>query len=118
MENLQKKMAELNMDFQVILIDDRSCDEITVITQALVKTMPLLVLDQRYSRGPGAAFLRGFRQALPLCRDEDLIVSLEADNTSDLSILPAMLERIQQRYDVVLASVYGPGGQIVGAPWH
>lgn len=118
MENLQQKMSELNLDFQVILINDGSRDQTSIIAQALSKTIPMLVLDQRYNRGPGTAFRRGFHQALQLCRDEDLIVSLEADNTSDLSILPAMLERIQQRNDVVLASVYGPGGQIVGASWH
>jgi dolichol-phosphate mannosyltransferase len=117
-ENLQQKMSELNLDFQVILINDGSSDETPIIAQDLSQTIPMLVLDQRYNRGPGAAFRRGFHQALQLCRNEDLIVSLEADNTSDLSILPAMLERMQQHNDVVLASVYGPGGRIVGASWH
>jgi dolichol-phosphate mannosyltransferase len=76
MESIQQKMAELNLDFQVILVNDGSRDETAVITQVLAKTMPLLVLDQRCNRGPGAAFLRSFRQALPSCRDEDLIVTI------------------------------------------
>ncbi len=43
---------------------------------------------------------------------------LEADNTSDLSDLPRMLERFHEGNDVVLASVYAPGGRILGvAPW-
>jgi dolichol-phosphate mannosyltransferase len=118
MENLQQKMSELNLDFQVILINDGSRDETSAVAQVLAKTMPLLVLDQRYHRGPGEAFLRGFRQALTLCRDEDFIVSLEVGHPSELSIFPTMLERIQQPYDVVLASVYGSGAQIMGLPWH
>jgi dolichol-phosphate mannosyltransferase len=42
-------------------------------------------------------------------------VTLEADNTSDLDDLPAMLARFEEGYDIVLASVYAPGGRIVGA---
>ena len=46
------------------------------------------------------------------------IVTLEADTTSDLSDLPRMLELFDQGTDVVLASVYAPGGEIIGvAGW-
>jgi dolichol-phosphate mannosyltransferase len=71
--------------------------------------------------GLGAAINSGIRVALAeasVSFDDDAIVTLEADNTSDLEDLPAMLARFQQGYDVVLASVYAPGGKILGVePW-
>src|SRR6185312_4959986 len=56
--------------------------------------------------------------ALGESQDNDAIVTLEADNTSDLNDLPRMLECFHAGNDVVLASVYAPGGRILGvAPW-
>ena len=68
--------------------------------------------------GPGRAFDRGFRAALELCDgDDDLIVTLEADTTSDLDAVGPMLARARAGADVVLASVHG-GGALVGAGRH
>jgi dolichol-phosphate mannosyltransferase len=44
--------------------------------------------------------------------DDALVVTLEADTTSDLGALPAMLERATMGDDLVLASVHG-GGKMV-----
>jgi dolichol-phosphate mannosyltransferase len=70
------------------------------------------------NRGLGTAINSGLRAALGESQDGDAIVTLEADNTSDLDDLPAMLGKFNAGADVVLASVYAPGGRIVGvAPW-
>jgi dolichol-phosphate mannosyltransferase len=70
------------------------------------------------NRGLGCAINSGLRAALGESQDGDAIVTLEADNTSDLDDLPSMLAKFNQGSDVVLASVYAPGGRIVGvAPW-
>ena len=53
----------------------------------------------------------------PRCReasDDDAIVTLEADTTSDLDDLPRMLEEFDKGADMVLASVYMPGGALLG----
>jgi dolichol-phosphate mannosyltransferase len=68
--------------------------------------------------GPGAAFISGFRRVLTIARDTDPIVTLEADRTSDLQILPEMLRRFDTGAQVVLASVYHPGGGLENAPFH
>lgn len=112
LRSIQGKMDVLGLPFQIILVDDGSSDG--TAEAALTSDAPVIVLRQS-NQGPGAAFHNGFRTALMLADDEDRIVSLEADNTSDLSILPALLALIDQRHDVALASVYAPGGEVVGA---
>jgi dolichol-phosphate mannosyltransferase len=48
---------------------------------------------------------------------DDYILTIEADNTSNLGIVPAMIRRSQEGYDVVLASPYIYGGTIVNTPF-
>ncbi len=56
---------------------------------------------------------RGFRFALELCDDDDLIITLESDTTSDLDALEAMLAVARDGADVVLASHHADGGELV-----
>jgi len=77
--------------------------------------VPITLIRHSRNRGPGAAFLTGFKAALQGAKDRDFLVTIEADNTSDLCILNKMLEHGRRGSDVVLASVYGEG-RVVGAP--
>jgi dolichol-phosphate mannosyltransferase len=46
--------------------------------------------------------------------DGDIVFTMEADNTGDLSLIPTMLAKIHAGADVVLASCYAPGGEVRG----
>ena len=98
----------------VVVVDDGSTDDTAALVATYDGPLPVLLVRQRRNRGPGRAFDRGFRAALELCDgDDDLIVTLEADTTSDLDAVGPMLARARAGADVVLASVHG-GGAIVG----
>ena len=65
------------------------------------------------NQGPGAAFRTGFDAALEHAEPDALIVTLEADTTSDLGALPQMLDEVHRGADVVLAD-----WQMVGVSAH
>ena len=122
-ENIPNLLAELGpvareLGARVIFVDDGSTDGTAEAIEAHSDAVHLAIVRHEVNRGLGTAINSGLRAALGESKDDDAIVTLEADNTSDLSDLPRMLESFYAGADVVLASVYAPGGRIVGvAPW-
>jgi dolichol-phosphate mannosyltransferase len=122
-ENIPRLMADLapvarELGARVIFVDDGSTDGTSEVIAAHRDSMHLAIVRHTVNRGLGTAINSGLRAALGESHDDDAIVTLEADNTSDLSDLPRMLESFAAGSDVVLASVYAPGGRILGvAPW-
>ncbi len=100
---------------RVVLIDDGSSDGTADAAIAKAGSLELQILRHETPRGPGRAFASGFVQIAPLIRDEDFVLTLEADNTSRLDVFRLMAHRIREGHDVVLASPYAYGGGIVSA---
>ena len=101
----------------VMLIDDGSTDGTVAAAGAHVGELPLIVVPQIRNQGPGRAFDRGFRMALELCEDDDFIITMESDTTSDLNALTAMLDAARGGADVVLASLCD-GAELVNVARH
>ncbi len=122
-ENIPNLMADLGprareLGARIIFVDDGSSDGTAEAIEAHRDGLHLAVVRHQVNRGLGTAINSGLRAALGESQDDDAIVTIEGDNTSDLDDLPRMLDKFRQGADVVLASVYAPGGRIVGvAPW-
>ena len=122
-ENIPNLLADLGpvareLGARIIFVDDGSTDGTAEAIEEHGRGLPLAIVRHPGNRGLGEAINSGLRAALGESQDDDAIVTLEADNTSDLSDLPRMLENFRAGDDVVLASVYAPGGRILGvAPW-
>ncbi len=122
-ENIPRLLADLapvarRLGARVIVVDDGSTDGTAEMVREHSRDMHLAIVTHTVNRGLGTAINTGIRAALGESSDDDAIVTLEADTTSDLRDLPKMLELFDRGADVVLASVYAPGGKIVGvAGW-
>jgi dolichol-phosphate mannosyltransferase len=122
-ENIPRLLADLapvarEYGARVIVVDDGSTDGTAEMVREHSRDMHLAIVTHTVNRGLGTAINTGIRAALGESSDDDAIVTLEADTTSDLRDLPRMLELFDRGADVVLASVYAPGGKIVGvAGW-
>ncbi|HEY1358488.1 MAG TPA: glycosyltransferase [Thermoleophilaceae bacterium] len=122
-DNIPRLLADLaprarKLGARVIVVDDGSSDGTAEAVREHADDMHLALVRHPVNSGLGAAINTGIRAALGESSDDDAIVTLEADTTSDLNDLPAMLEQFERGADVVLASVYAPGGKIIGvAGW-
>jgi dolichol-phosphate mannosyltransferase len=69
------------------------------------------IITKPENKGPGDSFNLGFEYLLGLdISNADLIVTIEADNTSDIKILERMILNSRAGFDLVLASPYAQGG--------
>ncbi len=122
-ENIPRLLADLapvarNLGARVIFVDDGSSDGTADVIREHARDLHYAIVTHTVNRGLGTAINTGIRAALGESSDDDAIVTLEADTTSDLSDLPAMMEEFDKGADIVLASVYAPGGEIIGvAGW-
>lgn len=114
--NLPRLFAELeehgnlfSPGSRLIIVDDGSEDATAEIVDAYDGPLPVELVRLGKNQGPGAAFRAGFAAALDAVPDEALVVTLEADTTSDLAALPSMLRRADAGAGLVLASVHGGG---------
>ena len=110
--DLESRLSLFTPGSRAFVVDDGSSDGTADLIRAYQGPIPLELIAMPSNRGPGAAFARGFNAALAAHTAEAFVITLEADNTSDLDVLEVMLERAADGAGLVLASVHG-GGQML-----
>lgn len=98
---------------QVIVVNDGSQDRTRDIAVSWGHSLQIEVIDHPINLGVGQGFRTGFVAALQHAGPDDIIVTMEADNTCDLTILRQMLQQVETGSDVSLASCYAPGGAVL-----
>jgi glycosyltransferase involved in cell wall biosynthesis len=92
-------------DAEVIVVDDGSTDA----TRALVAQHAAHAIAAPYSMGNGAAIKRGARAA-----SGEVIVFMDADGQHDPALIAALLQKLEQGYDMVVGARDAGGQANVG----
>ena len=92
-------------DADIIVVDDGSTDETAVVAAELGAQ----VLSAPYSMGNGAAIKRGARAA-----SGEILVFMDADGQHDPALVPRLLEKLGEGYDMVVGARSGSGQANVG----
>jgi dolichol-phosphate mannosyltransferase len=108
---LQQKEIELG----ILVVDDGSSDSTVSRARGFADHLHLEVVPHGRNRGLGAALRTGLMAALQRAGSGDMIATMDADNTHDPALLPAMADHMERNStDVVIASRYVRGGEEVG----
>lgn len=110
---LRKLKSALKAKSQIFIVDDGSTDKTKHVIKELSAKYPVTRIGYDKNRGPGYAFKFGFNYLIPKLKNSDLAITMEADNTSDLTIITKMINQAKKS-DVVLASPYARGGKFLG----
>jgi dolichol-phosphate mannosyltransferase len=116
-ENIQELASSLLANLEegkrrFVFVDDCSTDGTITMLEKHFPASELTILRNPKNSGPGYSFNTGFEYILSKSTSlEDLVITLEGDNTSDIKILAMMISLCSQwNFDLILASVYAQGG--------
>ena len=107
-EGLRRTLPALRAclpEAEVIVVDDGSTDE----TAAVATSHGARVLASPYSMGNGAAIKRGTRAAAG-----EILVFMDADGQHDPSLIPQLLDKLEQGFDMVVGARDAAGQANVG----
>lgn len=121
---LLTRMAPISNDdyagrLRILLVDDGSSDGTPELARAAAQAhnLSLEVLTHAVNRGLGEAIKTGLTGALARSQSEDdVIVTMDSDDTHLPGLIPRMVQRIAEGNDVLIASRYQPGARMVGIP--
>jgi dolichol-phosphate mannosyltransferase len=99
----------------VIVVDDGSRDG-TLEAAHGDGGLRVRVVSHATNRGLHEAIHTGLAAALEQAGDDDIVVTMDADNTHGPGLIPRMAMLIREGNDVVVASRYAPGGRVLGVP--
>ena len=95
-DKLTAVLRSINQPYEIIFVDDASTDRSFDLLANLVETDPLLkVVRLRRNFGQTAALSAGFHEA-----QGEVIVSMDGDLQHDPEDLPALVEKIEEGYDI------------------
>jgi len=100
--------------YTVIVVNDGSSDGTADVARSWGRTLPLTLVNHQRNLGLGAAIHTALTQAAALAGPDDIVVTMDADNTHDPALIPTMCQEIQRGADIVIASRYQPGGREIG----
>lgn len=98
---------------ELIIVDDGSRDASPSIIKHFAATLRIHVITHDKNRGLHETIRTALRYAVSR-NAFDILVTMDADNSHDPSIFPALIEKIKRGADVVIASRYIKGGKQIG----
>ncbi|HWJ02519.1 MAG TPA: glycosyltransferase, partial [Verrucomicrobiae bacterium] len=101
------------LSFRIFVVDD-GCEDNTAEVAARFFEQGVRVVKHGQNRGLGEALRTGFNCALQESSDNDVIITLDSDNTHPSDLIPSMVKKIDTGLDIVVASRFAPGGGEVG----
>ena len=114
-ERLVRRILDLGLDLEVLVIDDSSPDGTGAIADRLAEeTGRVRVVHRPGKLGLGTATLAAVKYAVD--NGYDVLVTMDADFSHDPKYLPALVARLDEGYDIVIGSRYVSGGGVVNWP--
>jgi dolichol-phosphate mannosyltransferase len=113
-QKIKTTMDGMGAEYQVVLCNDGSSDATQAVAESFVGPLPLHIITHPLNRGLGETVRDLFEYAALQCGPDDIVVRLDCDDTHEPETIARMAAKLDEGYDVVLASRFQEGGGQMG----
>jgi dolichol-phosphate mannosyltransferase len=114
LRRLDSSFVESGLQMEALVVNDGSKDSTPDIVRQYKGNIKVNLLDLQPNRGLAGAIRAGLTEAVKGMHDDDIIVTLDADDSQNPYLIPRMVNQICEGSDIVIASRYQHGARIVG----
>lgn len=114
LDSIIENLSEERKDYSIIVVDDGSSDHTGQVIEEYAKSHPVIPLHNDGNKGLAETIRRGLLEAVRLAQPKDVIITMDADNTHPAGLALRMARMIREGNDVVIASRYREGSQVIG----
>ena len=114
MEKLKHTLEEINEDYRLVVCNDGSDDNTSVMLEEYSAKFPLEIIEHCINRGLGESSRDLFERAVKLGKKGDIIIRMDCDDTHEPKYIPNIIKKLNQGFDVVVASRFEKGGGQMG----
>jgi len=116
LERIERAMLDASLPFEVIVVDDGSTDRTAEVALEYSEWVPLRLIQHPVNLGLGTSIRDGLLEAVRRANPQDILVTLDADNTHTPELIIRLVRMIREGHDVVIASRFRPGSRVRGVP--
>ena len=120
------KESIINHDYTIVVIDDGSQDKTRKIVESFYSSesfkrnnsYKLSIISHKLNKGLAESLKTGLLYCLETGSRGDIVITMDSDNTHTPELIITLLQKIREGNDIVIASRYKKGSQIIGIPFH
>lgn len=107
-----------NQDYKLIICNDGSSDGTLVKIEKYARQLPIEIINHKINRGLGETVRDLFERAAELAIDDDIIIRMDCDDTHEPEFFTGLLQKLEEGYDVAIASRFAKGGGQEGVAFY
>ncbi len=114
LRDTETEAQKVSLDLLPVVINDGSQDQTSQRVTQYQGSLSVTLLEHTSNQGLAAALFTGLTHILNQCGDEDILVTMDADNTHSPRYIPELIQQLHHGHDIVIASRFAPGGKEMG----
>ncbi len=115
---IAQALDDVPVSYDILVVNDCSNDETVEVVKELAKLYSVSLISHSTNKGLGGAIMTCITKATDGLLDDDIIVTMDADNSHPPQLIARMIPMIDEGRDIVVASRYRDGSQVVGLVWY
>lgn len=119
-ETLLTRLARLQSVLQeklrIVVVNDGSFDHTIKVVESFRGVLDHHLISFEQNRGVTEVFRAGFAFILKEGKDDDVVVTMDSDNTQNPFVILDIVKKIHEGADIVIGSRFTEHGCMVGAP--